>query len=391
MKSPQTVRLPIRLFKPSLGEAEIQNIRKAFEHAWLGAGPMVEQFEQAWSGYIGRRHTVALNSCTAALHMALGAHGFPSGSRVLVPAITFVSTAHAALYNGFEPVFVDVDYTTLTMDPEDLDRKAAQKSCVAVIPVHFGGQPACMQAINEVAKRRRLLVIEDCANCAGGCYGGLKLGAWGDLACFSFEEKKNMTTGDGGCICFDADDLLPRFRRFRWLGIDRDTWKRAQLSQDTDEAGGRHWYYEVSEIGFKFSMNDLAAAVGLAQLERLDGMNRTRAQLIAVYMEGLKLSRIAIPAFPYRLEESAYWLFMIRVPASCRDRLARFLRTRQIATGVHFMPIPLHPLYSQHRIGVEVALRAWEELLTLPLHPDLTPTDIAYIVDSIQDFERGAA
>jgi perosamine synthetase len=188
--------MKIRLFKPSVGQEELDNIKAVLDRAWLGLGPNVTKFEDEWTKYIGCKSSIGVNSATAALHLALTAFNFPKGKKVLVPAITFVATATAVLYNNLEPVFVDVNEDTASMDIHDLEKKY-DKDCVAVIPVHNGGYPADMERILEFARMKNLKVIEDCAHCAGGDYHGKKLGTWGDIGCFSFEEKKCMTTGDG--------------------------------------------------------------------------------------------------------------------------------------------------------------------------------------------------
>jgi len=374
----------IRLFKPCVGQEELDNVKKVFDRAWLGLGPMVEEFEKEWTSHIGTSESVAVNSCTAALHLALAVYGFRKGAKVLVPAITFVSTAHAVLYNGLEPIFVDVDPTTMTISLDDLERKYC-KDCVAVIPVHFGGQPCKMEEIMAFAQGHKLVVIEDCANSGGGDYKGRKLGTWGDIGCFSFEEKKNMTTGDGGMICSKDPELMHPLRAWRWVGIDRDTWRRLKVNEGSHE-DPLHWYYEVSVPGYKYNMNDLAAAIGLAQLKKLDWMNQRRAELIAKYQAGIKDCKTIRAGLPYRLPKSAYWLFMIRTPN--RNKLIMHLKKRGISTGVHFMPIPLHPLYQAYDVDIPVAKKLWTEFVTLPLFPELKDEELAYVVDALCEFDK---
>ena len=374
----------IRLFKPCVGEEELANIKGVFERAWLGLGPLVEQFEKEWSAYLGVKESIGLNSCTAALHLALTAFDFPKGSKVLVPAITFVSTAHAVLYNGLEPVFVDVDPHDFTISLPDLEKKYT-KDCVAVIPVHYGGQPCRIDQVVEFARKRGLKVIEDCANVAGGEFQGKKLGTWGDIGCFSFEEKKNMTTGDGGMICSNSVELLKPLREHRWVGIDKDTWRRAKDNVDANQ-DPMHWYYEVAVLGYKYNMNDLMAAIGLAQLKKLDWMNARRAEIIGQYLEGIKDCTKVRPAFPYQLEKSAYWLFMVRTEQ--RDELILHLKRKGIATGVHFMPIPLHPLYKKYDTDLKVSKALWKEFVTLPLYPELRQEEIEYVIDAVKEFGR---
>ncbi|HNR40752.1 MAG TPA: DegT/DnrJ/EryC1/StrS aminotransferase family protein [Bacteroidales bacterium] len=376
----------IRLFKPSVGEEELANIREVFERAWLGNGPTVVKFEEAWSRYIGCKISVGVNSATAALHLALTAFHFPEGKKVLVPAITFASTAAAVLYNRLIPVFVDVDPGTVSMDLEDLQRKY-DKDCVAVIPVHNGGYPVPMDRLMDIAEKLNLKVIEDCAHCAGGEYKGRKLGTWGHIGCFSFEEKKCMTTGDGGMICSDDIDLIEPLRAYRWVGIDKDTWRRAEKASGLTENEAMHWHYEISVLGYKYNMNDLAAAIGLAQLNKLDRMNERRAEIIAGYLNGIKSLNTIKPIFPYEPGNGAYWYFGIR--SDRRDELIIYLKNKGIATGVHFYPLTLQPLFRQYTAGCETAERIWKEIITMPSHPDLTDEEIDYVLDSLKSFEEG--
>jgi perosamine synthetase len=378
--------MDIRLFKPSVGDDELAKIREVFDRAWLGLGPLVSEFESEWTRYIGTTNSIAVNSGTAALHLALAAFSFPAGSKVLVPALTFVATATAVLYNRLTPVFVDADEATLQMDLEDLERKI-DGDCVAVIPVHYGGHPVPMKALLDIARRHSLAVIEDCAHCSGGEYEGKKLGTWGDIGCFSFEEKKGMTTGDGGMICSDDAERIAPLRAMRWIGIDKDTWKRHADYTDTAALDARHWHYEVALLGYKYNMNDVAAAIGLVQLAKLDAMNARRRELIARYLRGIdRLERVR-PMFPYELEGSAYWLFGVR--CDDRDSLIRFLKARGIATGVHFMPIPMHPLFASHRDDTTpVADRVWTGLVTLPLHADLTDGEVDRVIEALREWDR---
>ena len=377
--------MKVRLFKPSVGEEELDNIRSVFERAWLGLGPLVAQFEKEWSKYLNVSDSIGVTSGTAALHLALAAYGFQPGSRVLVPAITFVSTATAVLYNDLEPVFVDVEPNTLSMSMEDLERKVDDK-CVAVMPVHLGGYPVQMEKLIPIAKAYNLAVIEDCAHCAGGVYRGKKLGTWGDIGCFSFEEKKCMTTGDGGMLSSNDADLIEPLRAHRWIGVDKDTWRRTADYTNTGSLDARHWYYEVAVLGYKYNMNDLMAAIGLAQLRKLDRMNERRRTIIRRYLNGIDGCEQVQPLLPYGLEkEATYWMFGVRCQK--RDELILHLKQKEIATGVHYMPIPLHPLFSGYDNDIPVAKRIWQEMITLPLFPDLTYAEVDYVIDALLEVE----
>jgi len=373
----------IRLFKPSVGKEELESIQSAFERAWLGLGPKVLEFEDKWSEFIGSGTSVGVNSCTAALHLALAAFRFPKGKKVLVPVITFASTAMAILYNQLEPVFVDVDEHTLGISLEDLDRKYT-KDCVAVMAVHFAGHPVPMDQLTAWAKARNVKVIEDCAHTAGGKYQGKSLGTWGDIGCYSFEEKKCMTTADGGMISSDDQELLKPLRHARWVGINKDTWER-HLDNGVGNPDANHWYYEISQLGYKYNMNDLMASIGLVQLQKLEGMNRRRETLLQHYLAGMRKGGAIRAAVPYELQDSSYWAFMVRVKD--RDRFIVEMKKKGIATGVHYMPLTLHPLFLRYQTDTPIAYQVWNELVTLPLFPELSIDEIDYILSAMNAFQ----
>jgi perosamine synthetase len=372
----------IRLFKPSVGQEELDKLKEVFDRAWLGLGPLVSEFEEKWCQYIGSKMSIGVNSATAALHLALTAFHFPPEKKVLVPAITFTSTANVVLYNNLVPVFVDVDPETTVMDLNDLQKKI-DKDCVAVIPVHNGGYPVPMDQLMEIAGKHNLKVIEDCAHCAGGSYKGKKLGTWGHIGCFSFEEKKCMTTGDGGMICSDDVELIEPLKPYRWVGIDKDTWRRAEAAHGEQKNEAMHWHYEISVLGYKYNMNDVMAAIGIAQLVKLDAMNARRRAIIGKYLEGIKNITGIKPYMPYPLEgDEAYWFFGIR--AERRDELIVHLKNKGIATGVHFYPLPLQPLFKPYDNGCPVAKDIWQSFITLPSHVDLTEEDVDYVIHNLR-------
>lgn len=375
----------IRLFKPSIGDEELQNIKEVFNRDWLGLGPNVSKFEEKWTEYIGTKMSIGVNSATAALHLALTAFNFPKGKKVLVPAITFTSTANAVLFNDLIPVFVDVEEKTASMDLEDMKQKY-DEDVVAVIPVHNNGYPVPMEKLMDWANEKGVAVIEDCAHCAGGEYKGKKLGTWGHIGCFSFEEKKCMTTGDGGMICSDDVELIEPLKPYRWVGIDKDTWRRAEAAQGSQENEALHWHYEISVLGYKYNMNDVMAAIGLAQLEKLDSMNAKRRNIIKRYLTGIKDIEGIEPYMPYALEgNEAYWFFGIKAPVEKRDNLIIHLKHKGIATGVHFYPLTLQPLFKKYAYDCPVAAEIWKTFITLPSHVDLTDEEIDYVIAEIRN------
>ena len=379
-------KMNVRLFVPNVGQEELDNIKDSFDNAWIGLGPKVGQFEKEWSAYIGCQTSIGLTSATAALHLSLMAFGFPEGKKVLVPAITFASTAFAPLYNRLDPVFVDVDAETISMSMEDLEKKYTP-DCVAIMAVHMGGHPAQMDRIMEFARQKNLKVIEDCAHIAGPSYQGKKLGTWGDIGCFSFEEKKAMTTGDGGMLCSDDEELVAPLRATRWLGIDKSTWKRVGGYTDSAAVDAMHWHYEIAGLGYKYNMNDLAACIGLAQLKKLDGMNARRSEIIKRYLAGMDGLESIRPLLPFDPDNNNYWIFGVRYHD--RDSLIRFLKARGIATGVHYLPLPMHPYFQQwNRQDTPVSDKIWTEFISLPLHALLTDEEVDYVLEGLHDFAK---
>lgn len=374
----------IRLFKPSLGYEELQMVKDAFERSWIGLGPKVNEFENKWEEFLGCKEAIGLNSATAALHLALRVFKFPRGKKVLVPAMTFSATASAVLYNDLIPVFVDSDKNTLGMSMDDLKLKY-DNDCVAVIPVHYSGHPVPMDELIPWARERNLKIIEDCAHTTGSLYKGKPLGTWGDIGCFSFEEKKLLTTGDGGMIVSDNPDLLKDIRAMRWVGIDKDNWKTAQSYTDLNR-DAYHWFYELNELGWKYNMNDLAASIGLAQLKRLPEMNQRRSVIIRKYLEGIKNLRTIKPLLPYEPEKYVYQMFGVR--ADKKEELIVYLKSKGIATGCHYTPLTMQPLFKPYASPCPVAEAEYFKMITLPLHADLTDEEVNYIIDNLNKFEN---
>ena len=371
----------IRLFKPSIGPDELAAVQDTFERSWLGLGPMVTEFENAWEEYTGFSEAIALNSATAALHLALAVFRFPEGKKVLVPSMTFSATASAVLYNRLEPVFIDSDPLTLGLSLSDLDKKY-DSDCVAVMPVHYAGHPVPMDILVPWARERGLKIIEDCAHTPASIYKGKRLGMWGDIGCYSFEEKKLMTTGDGGMICSSDPDLLKDVRAMRWVGIDKDNWKSAQQYTSANR-DAMHWFYELRVLGYKYNMNDLAASIGLVQLKKLDKMNSIRSNIISQYMQGLgDVSDIQL-LVPFSPDTYSYQMFGIRT--SNRDQVIIKLKSKGIATGCHYTPLSSQPLFSKWGLSCPYIESEVNRCITLPLHADLTFEEVEYIIQSLRE------
>ncbi len=372
----------VRLFKPSVGNEELALIKEAFDRSWIGLGPNVNKFEEEWKNFLGCQVAIGTNSATAALHLAIAACGFPEGKKVLVPSLTFSATASAILYNRLIPVFVDSDPITLGMDLDDLHLKY-DENCVAVMPVHYTGHPIPMEELMPWARERNLRVIEDCAHTIGAEYKGKNLGTWGDIGCFSFEEKKLMTTGDGGMLVSDDPDLVKDVKAMRWVGIDKDNWKTAKTYTERNK-NAMHWFYELNVLGYKYNMNDLSASIGLAQLKKLPAMNARRSQVIRKYLDGLQNIEGVKPLLPYEPEKYCYQMFGVR--AEQRDELIIHLKSKGIATGCHYTPLSLQPLFQNWGKTCPFVEEEHNKFITLPLHADLTDEEVDYVLEGIYSF-----
>ena len=372
----------IRLFKPSFDDEELKAVKDSFDKSWVGLGNKVNVFEKEWAKFVDAKIAIGLNSATAALHLALMVFKFPKGKKVLLPSLTFSSTASACLYNDLVPVFVDSDPITLGMDIEDMKNKY-DEDVVAVIPVHYAGHPVEMEELNSWAKNKNIRIIEDCAHTSGSLYRGKKLGTWGDIGCYSFEEKKLMTTGDGGMMVTNNPDLFKDVKAMRWVGIDKDNWKTAQLYTDSN-TDAMHWFYELNVLGYKYNMNDLAASIGLVQLKKLPNMNKKRSYTIRKYLDGLKNVPMIEPLLPFKPEKYVYQMFGIRCDE--RDKLMIHLKSKGISTGCHYTPLSKQPLFKQFNGQCPYIEKESDKFITLPLHSDLKEEEIEYIIKEIREF-----
>lgn len=371
----------IQVFKPSYDCREVEELRLVLESGWTGLGPRTAAFEGKFAEYVGAKYAVGMNSATAALHLALVGLGIGPGDEVLVPTITFVSTAHAVSYTGATPVFCDVNRDTLCIDVKDAAGRVTEQT-KAIIPVHYGGHPCDMAAIWGLAYAEQLKVVEDAAHACGSWYHSRRVGGLdSDATCFSFHAVKNLSTGDGGMVTTRLGWLDQKLRRLRWCGIDKDTWRRV-----ADRPAGYGWHYEVAELGYKCHMNDLAAGLGLVQLEKLEEMNHRRDVISILYDLGLGgVSWIECPVVRDGCAPSHH-NYVIKV--ECRDALNLYLKKRGIATGVHYMPIHLQPYYRSRWAGsLPVAEEVWTKLLTLPLYPDLTDEEVEYVIKNVRSFD----
>lgn len=368
----------IPVFKPSMGRAEAEAVAAVMASGWIGLGPKTAEFEQAFASYLDAPHAVGLNSGSAALDLAMILAGVAPGDEVIVPTITFVSTAHAVLHRGGKIVFADVDAGTLNISFADVAAKLTTRTR-AVVPVHYAGRPVDVRALRKVVGDR-VTIVEDCAHAGGSSYYGKKVGSEGNLSCFSFHAVKNLATGDGGALVTADKHLADRAKRLRWLGIDRDTWQR------TEENRQYWWRYNVTELGHKCHMNDLAAAIGLVQLARLDEMNARRRAIVRMYDEQLAGLVETPPPDTDANFRSAWHIYCVR--AERRDDLAVHLQRHGVCTGVHYFPIHLYDRCYGPQPPLPVAEREVTRMMSLPIFPDLTDDQVAHTCETTMTMSR---
>ena len=366
----------IQVFKPCIGEEEIKAVAEVLNSGWIGLGPKTAEFEKRFAEYIGVKYAVGVNSCTAALDLALRLLNIKNGDEVIVPTMTFVSTAHVVAYNLATPIFADVDEKTLCIDIENVERKITAKT-KAIIPVHYGGRPVDLDKLREIVGKN-IYIIEDAAHACGSKYKDKKCGSMGDIGCFSFHAVKNLAMGDGGALTLNNKNLAERAKRLRWLGIDKGTWDRTEADRSY------WWQYFVDEIGLKCHMNDIMAAIGLVQLRKLESMNERRREIAEYYTKAFKdISWIETPAMDTDDYKSSWHIYHIK--CENRDELSVWLQEHGIATGVHYTPIHTYSCYG-NQPKLEKAESVFKKILSLPMYPDLIHEDLKYIVKSIKEF-----
>jgi len=369
----------IPVYRPSFDEAEIDALREVLQSGWVGTGPKVAELERRFAAYLGTPATVAVQSGTAALYLALRVAGV-EGAEVITTPMTFVATNHAILANRAVPVFADVEPDTLNIDPADVERKVTPRTRAVVI-VHFAGHPCRVREIVEIARARGLVVVEDCAHAVGAEYEQRKVGTFGTYGCFSFQAVKNMTTGDGGMIAVQDEQCLARLRRLTWLGIDRGSWERSGCD--------RPWEYDVTEVSLKFQMNDIAAAIGLVQLGKLRRHNERRRWLARRYQEAFAGCEKIEPPVEPPYGRSSWHAYVVKLArAEWRDRFLSFLRERGVGATVHYAPTHWFRVYAPYRRSLPVAESLSKRVVTLPLFPDLSEADQDRVVDAVHSFFR---
>src|SRR3954466_2209329 len=371
---------------PAIGAEEIEEVVDTLRSGWITTGPKTRNFESEFRKRVDAPDALGLNSCTAGLHVGLLALGVRPGDEVITTPMTFCACANVIEHLGARPRLVDVERDTLNLNPAALEAALTPRTR-AILAVHYAGHPAELDTINDFASQRGLAVIEDAAHAIPAQYKGRMIGSGPNPVSFSFYATKNLTTGEGGMLT-GAPELIARARVLALHGMSRDAWKRY--------GPGGSWFYEVEEPGFKYNMTDIQAAMGLAQLRKLERFQARRRQIVAAYNMAFRgIEALETPVERAEVDH-AWHLYALRLrPGTLRinrDRFLQELTARNIGTSVHFIPIHLHPYYSQkygHQPGdLPVALGNYQRMLSLPIHPRLSDADVNDVVDAVLDIAR---
>ncbi len=369
----------IPLSRPFITDDEIIAVKEVLESGFLTTGRKVEEFESQFARFIGDDiYAVALSSCTAGLFLSLLVCGVKEGDEVIVPTWTFVATSHVVLWCGARPVLCDVEEETLNIDVGQMERLVTSRT-KAIIPVHFAGYPCKMDEIVNIANRYRLMVIEDAAHAIGTEYKGTKIGNFGHTTCFSFYATKNLTTAEGGMVVSKDRDVIEKIRKLSYFGINKEAFFRYTQKGS--------WFYEVEDLGYKFNMDNIHAAIGLVQLKKVEKMNARRREIANMYREAFS-SNPNIKLFEdLPMHRHSYHLFPIRINRKVirRDEFILKLKERNIGCSVHFIPLHLHPFYSRkfNKDMFPVANKVYQEVVSLPIYPQMRDEDVYYVIENV--------
>ena len=375
---------------PSIGDEEINEVVSTLRSGWLTTGPRTAQFEREFEAYVHAPHALAVNSCTAGLHLALVALGIGNGDEVITTPLTFCATVNTIMHVGAVPVLADVAEDG-NIDPSSIEARITERT-KGIIPVHLGGLPCQMNAIWRLAQRHGLRVVEDAAHAVGSLYKGMPIGGGdsssgysSDVVAFSFYATKNLTTGEGGMVTTHQGSLLERMRQLCLHGISKDAWNRYS------EKG--NWYYEVMECGFKYNLSDIQSAIGIHQLRRQEKFIEVRKQYAEVYNEAFgAIEELDLPP-DNAFSRNSWHLYALRLRLDKleinRDEFIQALRKQGIGCSVHFIPIPLHPFFAPYaklqQNRCPKAMELYPRLVSLPLYPEMTMEQVVQVATAVKE------
>ena len=360
-------------------EDDIEAVVEVLKSDFLTTGPKIAEFEKKVAEYTGAKYAVAVSNGTAALHIACLAAGITKGDEVITSPITFAASANCTLYCGGKPVFADIDKDTYNISPQSIREKITEHT-KAIIPVHYTGQPCEMDEIHAIAKEHHLLVIEDGAHALGASYKGKKVGSMSDMTIFSFHPVKHITTGEGGMVLTNNEELYQKLQYFRTHGITRD----ASLMEKNEGA----WYYEQIDLGYNYRITDFQSALGISQLKKLNQFVARRKEIAKKYDEAF--SKLSWIVTPYQSEhcDSSWHLYVIKLKGADRKKVFDKLRENGIGVNVHYIPVYHHPYYQKHGnqdVYCEHAEELYANCISIPMYPGLTDDELDYVIEKIKE------
>lgn len=371
--------------KQSLGAEEISEVVGVLKSAWISQGPKIDEFERAFADYCGAKYAIAVSNGTAALHLAYIAAGLKPGTEGITTPITFLATANAMVMTGAKPVFADIQYETVNLDPAQVAKKITKKTKV-IAPVHFAGLPVDLEEIQKIAGKNKLMVVEDGCHALGAEYQGKKIGScdFSDMTCFSFHPVKHITTGEGGMITTNRRDIYDRLRVLRTHGMIKD--------EATKKLGP--WYVRQEELGFNYRITDFQCALGIAQLKKLDSFVRRRIEIAKQYDAGFKSlgDLVRLPQVRHDDRLHSWHLYLLRLNKAQIKRKALFdaLWESGIRLQVHYIPVHIQPFYQKafktKKGNFPHSERYFEETISLPMYPDLEDSDVARVIETVKSF-----
>ena len=360
---------------PLIGNKEINSVTKCLKSGWIGTGPKAQEFEKKFSKYQKSKNSIAVNSCSAALHLSLKSLNLKKGDEVITSALTFCSTVNSIILSGAKPVLADVNFETQNIDPKEIVKKI-NKNTKAVIIVHFAGRPCNMYEIIKIVKKYKLILIEDCAHAIESQYNGKHCGTFGTYGCFSFYATKNLVTGEGGMITTNLDKNVKKLKQLALHGMSKDAWRRFS------DKGYKH--YDVIDLGFKYNMTDIQASIGVEQLKRIDAFWKRREKIWNIYNDFFKDLNVVVPSKVEKNTKHAYHLYTILINKKNngmhRDVFLKKMHNAGIGTGVHYRSIPSHSFYKKkfgwNNKNFKNACQIGEQTVSIPLSAKLTNNDI---------------
>tara|TARA_Y100000590_G_scaffold122937_1_gene140820 strand:+ start:279 stop:1469 length:1191 start_codon:yes stop_codon:yes gene_type:complete len=377
--------------RPDIGKEEIAAVKKVIESKWIGSGPVTENFEKKFKRYKKSKIAISVNSCTAAMHLSLLALNIGHGDEVITTPLTFCSTINSILLTGAKPVLVDINEDTLNINENKIESKISKKT-KAIILVHFAGLPCNIKPILKIASKYSIKIIEDCAHSIETKYYGKHVGNFGETGCFSFYATKNLTTGEGGMLITKNKKLAARIKTMRLHGMSKDAWKRHL--PDTVSENSKFQHYDVNELGLKYNMIDINASIGIEQLKKIEKNWKIRKKFYNFYISRLKKLPLLFQKNNLYPSKHAYHLFTIvldkRKTKKNRDQLINYLKTKKIAVGVNYRCVTDMSYYKKNlkwnNKTCKIAKKVGDNILSLPLHTQMTKRDINYITTKITNF-----